>query len=272
MKRSTWLVLAVAPLLVFADEVAVAPPAPDGTAAEPIPSALAEHGEPAMQRIPAPAANAWLGLEVGKPDQTTTSHLPALPSGIGFVIQSVDEGGPAEAAGLKALDVLWKFGNQLLVNEGQLAILLSHHKPGDEVPLSLFRSGRALELQVTLGEAPQKTGRFPREIADAAILPGEGGPMKVVNVGTRTASYATEEGQAWIQREGDDYKVVVHGPDGSVVFEGKIPSGDELDNIPKEWRRRVCALRRGLDHALEGRMVPVRPPRPRVVAPPVPGS
>jgi hypothetical protein len=272
MKRSLGWVLAAVPLLVFADEVPVAVPAPAGPAVAPQVLPFAEPDKAAPAPAPAAARSAWLGLRVVKPDETTTSHLPSLPPGIGFVVLSVDEGGPAEAAGLNALDVVWKFGDQMLVNEGQLAVLLGHREPGDEVVLSLFRSGRPMELTITLGDAPPKRSRFRGEIADAAILPGEGGPMKVVNVGNRTASYSTEEGQAWIQREGDDYKVVVHGPDGKLVFEGKIPSGEELDTIPKEWRRRVCALRRGLDHALEGRMVPVRPPRPRVVPSATPDS
>jgi S1-C subfamily serine protease len=62
------------------------------------------------------APRAWLGLQVSKPDPSMTSQLPSLPQGIGFVIASVDEDGPAQTAGLKKFDLLWKLGDQMLVN------------------------------------------------------------------------------------------------------------------------------------------------------------
>ena len=79
------------------------------------------------------------------------------------MVRSIEKGGPAEAAGLKELDVLWKIGDQMLVNEGQLAALLRLSKPGDEIVLSGFRARQAdLEVKLKLGEAPEPTAsRFP---------------------------------------------------------------------------------------------------------------
>src|SRR6476646_7894543 len=79
----------------------------------------------------------WLGFRVTKPDDTTRAHLPDLPAGIGFVILTVDAKGPAEACGLQPRDVIWKFGDQLLVNEAQLVTLLRLRKPGEVVSISL---------------------------------------------------------------------------------------------------------------------------------------
>jgi hypothetical protein len=89
--------------------------------------------------------------------------------------------------------------------------------------------------------------------------------MRVVNVAERTASYKTEEGNAVLRREGDAYLVSIRGPADELIFEGDVTLPDGIANVPEAWRRRVYALRRGLDHAIDGRMVPVRPPRPRVV-------
>jgi hypothetical protein len=262
MKLPLWVFLAAVPVLILAEENA-------GSVAEPEAARL-PLPEPAAPPARSERSAPWLGFRIVKPDESTTAHLPSLPPGIGFVIKSVDPGGPAEKAGVRALDIVWKFGDQMLVNEGQLATLLGHRKVGDEVVLSLFRSGQPQDVTIVLGEAPERRGRFAREVVDAAILPGEGGPMKVVNVGTRTASFSTDEGRAWIQRDGSNYKVVLHDPDGKLIYQGTLSDDDELESIPKDWRRRVCALRRGLDHALEERMVPVRPPRPRVVPADVP--
>jgi hypothetical protein len=211
---------------------------------------------------------AWLGLQVDKPDATTIAHLPSLPPGIGFVIRSVDQAGPAKAAGLQELDLLWKIGDQMLVNEGQLAALLRLAKPGDEITLSGFRAGKPLEVQLKLGETPVMKRPFPGDLLDSAILPGAcGGPQRVIHVGDRTASYTTDEGRAEIRKDGELYKVIIRGPKDESIYEGDLPADGSLEKVPEHWRRRVQALRRGLDHALEGRTITDRQPRPRVIAP-----
>jgi hypothetical protein len=223
---------------------------------------------PAPQPTIPQAPRAWLGLQVSRPDASITAHLPSLPPGIGFVIRSIDKGGPAEAAGLKEFDVLWKLGDQMLVNEGQLAALLRLSKPGEEIAFSGFRAGKPLEVKLKLGDAPATMTPFPEALVENVILPGEcGGPMRVVNVAGKVASYSNEEGQAEVRKEGDVYKVSIQGPKDEPLYEGDLPADGNLDKIPENWRRRVHALRRGLDHALEGRIMPTRQPRPRVVPP-----
>jgi hypothetical protein len=214
------------------------------------------------------APRAWLGLQVSKPDPSMTSQLPSLPQGIGFVIVSVDKGGPAETAGLKEFDLLWKLGDQMLVNEAQLAALLRLSKPGDSVSLSGFRAGKPMEVQLKLGETPLSNQPVPLDLVESSILPGGfNGPIRVVNVAEKLATYSTEEGRAEVRREGEICKVNIEGPKGESIFAGDLPADGSLDSVPEPWRRRIQALRRGLDQALEGRMMINRLPRPRVVPP-----
>ncbi|RPJ31833.1 MAG: PDZ domain-containing protein [Verrucomicrobiaceae bacterium] len=223
------------------------------------------------EELPRPheAPRAWLGLEVSKPDETITAQMPSLPPGIGFVIRMIDKDGPAAAAGLREFDIIWKIGDQMLVNEGQLAALLRLNKPGDEIRLSGFRSGQPLEVILKLGEVPASKRVFPGDLVDAAILPGEcGGPMRVVNVSEKLASYSNSEGRVEVRRDGQLLLVKIQDPADGLIYEGRIPVDGSLEEIPQDWRRRVHALRRGLDHALDGRIMPARQPRPRVVPPP----
>ena len=198
---------------------------------------------------------AWLGLQVSKPDETITAHVPSLPPGIGFVVKSVDERRPRRSRRTPEFDFLWKIGDQMLVNEGQLAALLRLSKPGDEITLSGFRGGKPLEVKLKLGEAPVMQQPFPGDMVDAAILPGDcRGPMRVVNVAEKTRHLLNDEGRAVVRRDGEAYKVKIHGPKDELIYEGGIcRQMANLDKVPEEWRRRVHALRRGLDHALEGR-------------------
>lgn len=215
------------------------------------------------------APRAWLGLEVARPDEAITVHLPALPQGVGFMIRSINPGGPAEAAGLRNYDVLWKMGDQMLVNEGQLAVLLRLAKPGDEISLSGFRAGRPIEVKLKLGDAPAVPEPFPSDLMDSAVLPGgdNGVPMRVFNISEKVASYSTDDGRVEMQRDGEVFMVKIIGPKDEVIFEGALPGDGSLAPIPEVWKRRVHALRRGLTHALDGGMLPIRQPRPRVVPP-----
>lgn len=253
MKRWWFIAILVGRTLLLADEPAGSRPQPPSP----------------PSKLPQPP-QAWLGLQVAKPDVTITAHLPSLPPGMGFVIKSLDKGGPAAAAGLQELDLLVKLGDQMLVNEGQLAALLRLTKPSEEIVLSGFRAGQPLQVKLKLGEAPLVKRPFPVDLVDSVILPGEcGGPMRVVNVADRRATYATDEGRAVVQRDGEIHTVIIHGPKEELIYEGDLPADGSLDKIPERWRRRVNALRRGLDHALEMRMLPGRQPRPRVVPPAV---
>ena len=253
MKLSFLAALWIVPTLGIAEEKAT-PKAP----------------QPALVH-PSEAPRAWLGLRVSKPDETVTAHLPSLPPGVGFLIKKIDAGGPAELAGLREFDLVWKLGDQILVNEGQLAALLRLSKPGDEISLATFRAGQSVDIKLKLGQAPPLEKPFAHELVEASILPGESiGPMRVVNVAEKSASYSAEDGRATIQREGEEYRVTILDPQEKVIFEGNFPPDDSFEKVPDGWRRRVFALRRGLDQTLNGRLGAVREPRPRVVPPVAP--
>ncbi len=235
--------------------------------------ALASAAEPAASvSVPAPpvpsvrAPRAWLGLRVTKPDEMVAAQVPSVPPGIGFLVKSISKGGPAETAGVQERDLIWKIGDQMLVNEAQLAALLRLSKPGEEIVLAAFRGGKPLEIKLTLGEAPAlqpPTG----EMVESLVLPGVcEGPIRIAE---KTASCSVAEGKASLRREGDIFKVSIQGPDDHVIYEGELGKDEDLQKIPADWQRKVKVLRRSLEHALDGNMMPQREPRQRVI-PPVP--
>jgi len=228
---------------------------------------------PTVTLPPFPGApTSWLGIDVSKPDHSLIAHLPALPPGVGFLVKSVHVNGPAANAGLRESDLLWKLNEQLLVNESQLSTLLRLHQPGDEVALSVFRGGSQLEISVVLGASPLPVPEFADRVAEEAVFLSEQGPMRVVKLAEREAFIANDQGRATVRKVDDGYWLTIQNADGDVIFDDRFDRGmsrhDSVDGIPSEWKRHAYALRRGLDHALEGRMVPQRQPRPRVVPPP----
>jgi hypothetical protein len=105
-------------------------------------------------------------------------------------------------------------------------------------------------------------------MVEASTLPeATNGPVRVVNVAEKSASFTTEEGRAVVRREGEIYKVKISGPTDDVIFEGDVSPADKLDQLPVDWHRRIQVLCRTLDQALDGSLMPQRQPQPRVVPP-----
>ena len=91
-----------------------------------------------------------------------------LPEGVGLLVDAVEPGSPAAAAGLKRFDILTRFNDQIVCNADQLATLLKLRKPG-AVPLTILRGGRERKIQVILPQADPADDEMP--LAEA---PGPG--------------------------------------------------------------------------------------------------
>ena len=84
-------------------------------------------------------------------------------SGDGARLSGVTEGGPAEKAGLKAGDVIIRFGGLTVKNIGDYSDTLYRHRPGDQVDVVVRRDGKELVLHVTLGSRPGSAANPPQE-------------------------------------------------------------------------------------------------------------
>ena len=79
-----------------------------------------------------------------------------LPEGVGLVVDFIEPGSPAEAAGLQPYDLLIRFDEQILINPQQLAVLVRATDPGQEVRLRVLREGEETVLPLTLVERDVK--------------------------------------------------------------------------------------------------------------------
>ena len=98
---------------------------------------------------------AYLGITVMELD-TTTARYYGLPAGV--YVDSVTEGSCSEQAGLQQGDIITGLGDTAVESYTDLAAALKEYSAGDEITLSIYRSGRELDLQVTLDEKlPEET-------------------------------------------------------------------------------------------------------------------
>ena len=77
-------------------------------------------------------------------------HLPA-----GIRVVSVTAGGPAEQAGLLPGDILLSMDGGRITTLDEMNAQLYSHGVGDTVTLTIYRSGKQLDVRLTLGERTQ---------------------------------------------------------------------------------------------------------------------
>jgi S1-C subfamily serine protease len=72
----------------------------------------------------------------------------------GIVVAQVVPGSPAAQAGLQPRDIITAVDNTKITDESTLAQVLSTHKPGDKVTLTVLRGNQQMTVTVTLGTQP----------------------------------------------------------------------------------------------------------------------
>ncbi len=100
------------------------------------------------------------GYVTGKPYMGVS--IQVVPSSVslyydmpaGALVGSVEEDGPAAAAGIQAGDVITKIGDEEITDYENLKATLSAYSAGDTVPITVDRDGETIELTITFAEAP----------------------------------------------------------------------------------------------------------------------
>jgi serine protease Do len=81
-----------------------------------------------------------------------------LPNANGAIVVDAESGSAAAKAGLMAGDVIVGYNGQAINQAPDLPPLVSLTKPGTKVPLQIFRDGKKMTIQVTVGAAPRDGG------------------------------------------------------------------------------------------------------------------
>ena len=233
---------------------------------EPVKEVVDPRPEPVAPMIQTP----WVGLEVGKLDNAMRAHMVDVPVGAGFLVTGVTEGSPAAKAGLRSYDILWKFNDQILINEAQFGTLLRMHKIGESVSMTVVRSGKHLSMDLELAPAPVREVESEISPVDIPLVPAgvPGLPRSIVYPQARKAVVSREDGStAQLHHEDGEAMVVIRDGDGEIIYEGPVRKDGKMV-VPRDWRCSVGALMRTMHHA-EDDDWKVRRPRPRVVTPPV---
>lgn len=98
-------------------------------------------------------ARPWIGFYFDAVRPSLMKRL-GLPDLNGVAVDEVVPGSPAAKAGLRADDVIRRFGDRPIRSTQELLEEIMKRQPGDRVDVVVLRNGKVVSLSVTIGTAP----------------------------------------------------------------------------------------------------------------------
>jgi periplasmic serine protease, Do/DeqQ family len=165
---------------------------------------LKSHGKVTRGRI---------GVQIGNVSDDVAKAI-GLPKAMGAMVSNVERGGPADAAGVRSGDVITRFNGREINHMSDLPRLVGGTKPGTSATLELWRKGRSVKVNVTVGEMPATDEEQTRSKGQPPAAPVDALGLKVGDV----PASAREQ----FQFEGGVQVVEAEGP----AAEAGISTGD----------------------------------------------
>ncbi len=110
-------------------------------------------------RVPRP----WLGVLTERmTPQMMAYYKLGRPDGV--LIYDLVQGGPANRAGLKQGDIIFKIEGKAIKSPDELEKAIVSKRPGGKIDVSVSRGRKALELSLPLEELPRKIQELPQGI------------------------------------------------------------------------------------------------------------
>ena len=85
----------------------------------------------------------------------------------GAIVSSVEEGGPADKAGLKSGDIILKVGGKEVDQSNELPSVVARIQPGTKTDIEVWRDGKRTTIPVTIGELSEKTAAASPQAGEA---------------------------------------------------------------------------------------------------------
>jgi len=192
---------------------------------------------------------AYLGVTAQPLGATLRAQLD-LPEGVGLSVAYVVPESPADRAGLKRHDVLYKLDDQLLVSVYQSKVLVRLHGPGGEATFEVIRRGKPRSIPVTFGSRMVRAeagALTPPEPGAASAMGGGdetaapnawGNPgNRAVTISTRQMSFTDGEHKLIVREDRQGRYLRAVNRAGDVLYEGYLGEGVEEELSPTLQRK-----------------------------------
>jgi len=158
----------------------------------------------------------------------------------GALVGEVEPGAPASKAGIKRGDVILAVNGQPVASANDLRLRISQTPPGTDIKLQISRDGKTQDVNVALGELPEKAEQSGEEQNGGSGLEG-------VDVQPLTADLSQQ-----LQLPAGTHGVVVTSVDPASPAASNLQRGDVIEEVNhkpvnsiEEFRQAVSAAGKG---------------------------
>jgi serine protease Do len=130
-----------------------------------------------------------LGVQIDQVSKEVAESL-GLAKAQGALVRGVEQGSPAEKAGLEPGDIILKFDGKAIDRSTDLPRMVGNTKPGTRSNLQLWRRGTMKELQITVGEFEAEK---PVKKAAVPDKPVQGGATQLLGLSVSDLSDAQKK-------------------------------------------------------------------------------
>jgi serine protease Do len=116
-------------------------------------------------------SSAYLGVMVREVDPAV-SQAYGIP--LGVYVEEVTKGSCAEAAGVRAKDVIVNLGGHEVTSMSTLSRALRNLEPGQTTTITVYRGGAQEHMEITLDQKPAETQTQTPETTTPSVAPGFG--------------------------------------------------------------------------------------------------
>ena len=173
----------------------------------------------------------WLGVHIQLVTPSIAETL-GMDKAEGALVASVNGGGPADEAGLKARDVILEFDGKRVREMRNLPRIVAATEVGKAVKVKIWRDGGLKTLRVTIGKLDEA-----EQVASAESPSSGGGAIKPLDVDALGLSIApdSEDVRREYGFEGPVGGVIVTDVDvNGPAYEEGIRSGDVLAEVDQQ--------------------------------------
>jgi serine protease Do len=177
------------------------------------------------------ARRGFLGVSI-QPVTPDIAESLGLHDPTGALVGRVNDGGPAETAGIKGGDIILKFNGQDLKDVKSLQRIVAETPIGKSVPVVLWRDGKNVTVQASVGELPDDIQQA--SVAAPADKPKPNPTMAIAGLGAKLAPI-TDELRTQFKLGADQKGVVVTDvdSDGFGATKGLKP-GDVIVEVQQQ--------------------------------------
>ena len=178
------------------------------------------------------ARRGWLGVKIQQVTPDIAESL-GLKDASGALVAGVESAGPAEKAKIRNGDIILKFNNQDVKEMKNLPRIVAETDINKEVPVTVWRDGKEVSLDVQVGELPEDQ-QATATTDKPADKPAQTATVELSGLGV-SLSPITPEARDKFQLSQDQKGVVITDvTQGTPAADRGLKAGDVIVAVPQE--------------------------------------